>query len=835
MKFSEKWLREWVNPNIDTQTLAEQLTMAGLETDSLTPVAGKFDNVIIGQIEDAVQHPKADRLRVCQVNVGHSDKLLNIVCGAPNARAGIKVAVAMIGAVLPNGMEITRAKLRDVESEGMLCSVQELGISDVSEGILELPEDASLGQNLRDYLDLNDTIIEIGITPNRGDCLSILGIAREVAAFNHCQINEPIIKPIIEKISDTKKIKIECPEGCGAYLGRVIKNIRQNNSDNLNHSSVQATLRKLVNCINRAGTRSISPVVDVTNYVLYELGQPLHAFDLDTIQGDICVRLSRDGETIELLDEQTITLKAGTLLIADDGGPIALAGIMGGLRTAVTEATKNIFLECAWFTPEMIAGKARQYTISTDAAHRFERGVDPALQQKALTRAINLIQEISGGNVGPECSDFDVKNQEKKRLESLENKEPKIITLNIKSINRVLGISLTENNIQNLENSFNALGLKVLSKNNKANDNFWTIQIPSYRSDINIPEDLIEEAARVYGYQNIPTTPITSTLQANAIPENKISTTTFCDTLIARGYHEIISYSFVNEAKQKTLYPEGGTLKLLNPISSEYTDMRKGLWSGLIEAAMYNHNRQTFDLRLFEQGTRFIFENNQVTEKPVLAGLCSGNQVDLQWNEVTRPMDFYDVKGDVEALLALKKNTPNPQLAQYRFESEVHPALHPGQTARILSADLSSNQQSIGWIGALHPELAKQWDFASPVFLFELDLDMLSETAITEYQKLSKFQASRRDISFVIDSKISVQAVLDCIQQQDSDLLSRILSQVKVFDVYQGANIAENQKSLAIALIFQHPERTLIESEINDLMEKITQALYTTFSITLRQ
>lgn len=793
MKFSETWLREWVNPAMSTQELADTLTMAGLENDGLHPVAGKFNDVIIGQIQQAEPHPKADRLRVCQVDVG-ATTLLNIVCGAPNARAGIKVAVAMIGASLPNGMNIQRAKLRDVVSEGMLCSAQELGLPEPSEGIIELPEDAPLGQNLRQYFNLDDTVIELGITPNRGDCLSIAGIAREVSALTKCAIYEPALTPIEERIADTQKVVIECSEGCGQYVGRIIKNI---------NPSAKAP-RWLTERVNRAGTRAIFPVVDITNYILNELGQPLHAFDLDTIKGTICVRLSRDNESITLLDGNTIALKAGTLLITDDEGPIALAGIMGGLRTAVTEKTTNIFLESAWFSPKMIAGKARQYGLFTDAAHRYERGVDPTLQQKALTRAINLIQSICGGEVGPQVHT------------SLLSVTPQCISLQLFAVERLLGVTLTQEDKNHIESCFNRLGLKVTPK-----ENIWSVAIPFHRSDLTIEADLIEEAARVYGYNRIPSTPLEACLKAHAIPENKIAADTFCETLVNRGYHEIISYSFVNKEKQERIYPEGETLSLLNPISSEYTVMRKGLWIGLLETAAYNQNRQISDLRIFEHSARFIREGEgKVEQKSLLAGLCFGTRAALDWSETTRSYDFYDIKGDVESLLFLVYKQTD-----YRFEPVNHPALHPGQSAKIISQG-----KTLGFVGALHPELTQQWNLTTAPLLFELDLALISEKTIPEFHSLSKFPSIRRDLSFLVDKTISAQALIDCIKQQDQ----MFLQEVQIFDQYQGKNIPENQKSLAVALTLQHPERTLIDSEVNDLMEKVITQLQSTFSINLR-
>ncbi len=797
MKFSEQWLREWVNPSITTQELADQLTMAGLETESLHPVAGSFDHVIVGEIQQAEQHPKADRLRVCQVNVG-KETLLNIVCGAPNARAGIKVAVAMIGAILPNGMKIQRAKLRDVESEGMLCSAQELGLLDISEGIIELPADAPLGENLRQYLSLDDTLIELNITPNRGDCLSIAGIAREVAALNQSQIHAPELFPIVEKINDTQKVSIESTEGCGHYIGRIIKNIQLD---------AKAPLW-LTDRVKRCGTRSISPVVDITNYVLYEMGQPLHAFDLDTLKGDICVRLSNDNESITLLDGNTITLKAGTLLIADDEGPIALAGVMGGLRTAVTEKTKNIFLESAWFTPTIIAGKARQYGLFTDAAHRFERGVDPNLQEKGLTRAVNLIQLCCGGDVGPMTShgSLQLKSQ--------------TITLDLSVIKRLLGLELIEQDLEKLKGSFNQLGLTVV-----ANQNIWEVSIPSYRSDLTIEADLIEEVARLYGYQRIPAQSLKAHLRAHAISEKQISSEKFNDALTARGYQEIISYSFVNKEKQTFLYPEGESLALVNPISSDHTVMRKGLWVGLLEAAAYNQRRQNNELRLFEQGTRFTRQSHTIQEKRLLAGLCSGKCFELDWSTPTRSYDFYDIKGDVESLLAL-----GHQDLTHRFEPTQHPALHPGQSAQIIVSQAGSQEKILGYVGALHPEHQAYWELTDSVFLFELDLDCLSETNIPVYQSLSKFPSIRRDISFFIDASISVQSIFDCIRQQEET----VLQDIKIFDQYQGTHVPKDQKSLAIALMLQHPERTLVDSEVNTIIEQIIMQLKNSFSITLR-
>jgi len=836
MKFSEKWLKEWVDTTLDAHQLADKLTMAGLEVESLVLAAPHFTGVVVGKVVQAEKHPKADRLTVCQVDIG-GQNLLNIVCGAPNARAGIYVAVAAVGAVLPNGFTIQKAKLRDVVSEGMLCSATELGLSEISEGIIELPEDAPLGKNLRDYLDLDDHIFELNVTPNRGDCLSIAGIARETAALTGCNIPKIFGNANLysNNQQSTVNVKVEFPEGCAQYAGCIIQGLDPNA-----RTSLQMTQR-----LQRSGTRAIFPAVDVTNYVLFELGQPLHAFDCDTLQGDIVIRLAHEGETILLLDGQTVNLKPDTLIIADKAGPIAIAGIMGGMRTAVTEKTRNIFLESAWFSPQVIAGKARQYGLSTDAAHRFERGVDPELQIPALRYAADLIAEITHGQLTSSWVHF----KEDRYLPT-----SKTITLRPERVNKILGTSL---NADVIEDCCKRLDFKII-KNHPA----FSIQVPAYRSDIAIESDLIEEIARVYGYQNIPIQTCQGLFHVQPIAESKIPVQKFREILSARGYHEIISYSFVNPAMQLALYSqapsssgelfsetgilpsclpssesarssksfpllEGASLELLNPISSEYNQMRKGLWAGLIEAARYNQNRQIDNIALFECGTNFIFFEEQVHEKPVIAGLLTGQKYTLDWTERAREYDFYDMKGDIEALLCTSYVHAN----HFRFEPSSHPALHPGQSAKIIS-----NDKTLGWAGALHPELAKQWELEYSVFLFELDLTLLCKTQLAVFTKLSKFPSIRRDISFLVDKSITAQNLLNTLYENKQMLHSEdILQNIQIFDQYEGANIAENQKSLALAFLLQHPDRTLVETEVNHFMDAVVKLLQTHFTIHLRQ
>lgn len=792
MKISEKWLREWVNPPIDTQTLVAQLSMAGLEVDNVSAVAGAFDKVVVGLVKTVEPHPDAARLSICQVDAG-TDSILNIVCGASNVRPNLKVAVALIGARLPGGMEIKKAKLRGAVSEGMLCSASELGLAEDSEGIIELPAEAPLGKNLRDYMLLDDFSINLELTPNRGDCLSVAGIAREVSVLNKCPMTPVKVEPVVATDVDSKVVKIENPAYCGQYYGRVIRNI------DINAKTPLWMLEKL----RRSGVRAISPVVDIANYVMLELGQPLHTFDLHTIAGDIGVRLANPGETLVLLDGQTITLKDNMLIIADALGPIALAGIMGGKTTQVTPTTSAIFLESAYFPPSIIVGKARSYGLSTDASHRYERGVDPEMQQLAMERATQLLVEHTGAIPGPVTVVKDETYLPKARL----------VKLRPARVDRVLGTSLTE---QQMFDCLQRLGMAVFTQGEA-----WEVRVPASRYDITIEADLIEEIARIYGYSKIHPIALVAKLKALSQSETKLSVDRIYDNLTSRGYQESISYSFVDPEIQSLIYPEGKTLDLINPISSELSQMRKGLWPGLIAAVLYNQYRQQTSIRLFEHGKRFITEHDNILQQNVIAGICAGTLHENQWNEPSRNFDFYDLKGDVESLLHMTHASN-----QYHFMPASHPALHPGQ-----SACLKYKNKTIGWLGALHPNIVQELDLMPPILLFELELDDLTIATIPKFMPVSKFPSIRRDLSFTVDKSVPSEELCTYIRRNGNE----ILQTVTVFDMYQGPGIEEDKKSLAIALVLQHPSRTLIDAEINQFIDAILNKLKQHYNIVLRE
>lgn len=791
MKLSEQWLREWANPAINTQQLANQLTMAGLEIESIAPVAGEFNDVIIGHITDIAQHPDADRLRVCQVNIGQAEPL-NIVCGGANARTDLKVAVAIIGAKLPNGLVIKAAKLRGVPSQGMLCSTSELGLTETSDGIMELPADAPIGKDLREWLQLNDYSLDIHLTPNRGDCLSIRGTAREIAVLNQIALTEPNISTISATISDEFPIHIQATEACPRYCGRVIRNINASAKTPL---WMQERLR-------RSGLRSIHPVVDVTNYVLLELGQPLHAFDLAKLDQNIVVRHATANEQITLLDDQTVTLTPDTLVIADQTQVQAIAGVMGGLASSVIENTQDIFLESAFFEPLAIAGRARRYGLNTDSAYRFERGVDPALPRQAIERATELLLTIVGGNVGPVI---------KKTSESHLPRTVKIL-LRKPRIAKILGITLADDVIENI---LQRLGMQ-LEKQGDA----WQVTVPSYRFDLTIEEDLIEEIVRVYGYDNVPYSKPQTTLEFISQPEQQIPLQQIRNLLTTRGYSEAITYSFIAPKLHNSITPHQTPIILLNPISADLSVMRSSLWSGLLNAVSYNQNRQQTRVRLFETGLRFIQTDNGIQQEAMLAGVIAGDLYPEQWNSTQKTADFFDIKADVENLLALT-GQPNT----FYFRPGEHTALQPGQTAEVFFQD-----KSIGFVGALHPTLVHDLNLLGPVYVFELLLANITTATLPKFQALSKFPAMRRDISFWIEAKVPAQDII----QQVKAVAGEWLIDVCLFDVYAEQGSASQQRSLAIGLLWQHPTRTLVEQEVDTLKETVVNQLKNTFSIQLR-
>lgn len=791
MKFSERWLREWVNPPVTTAQLAEQLTMAGLEVDSVEEAAPAFEGVVVGKVLTVTPHPDAERLRVCQVDVG-SGEPLNIVCGAPNVRPGMFAPTALVGARLPGGMAIKRAKLRGVESFGMLCSAKELGLAETSEGLMELPGDGIPGQDLRAYLGLDDRLIEVDLTPNRSDCLGLAGIAREVGVLNRCAVNVPAIPPVKETIPDVFPVELLAPADCPRYVGRVIRGVDPNARTPL---WMQERLR-------RSGIRSLGPLVDVTNYVLLELGQPMHAFDLAQLEGGIRVRRARPQESLTLLDGRQLTLDEETLVIADHRKALALAGIMGGIDSGISDATRDLFLESAFFAPQAIAGRARRYGLHTDASHRYERGVDPELQRRAMERATALLLEIVGGQPGPVI--------EVAAEAHLPLRQP--ITLRATRIQRLLGVEIPANEVEDI---LVRLGMQVEPAGSD-----WQVTAPSFRFDIANEADLIEELARVYGYDRIPSARPRARIAMIPQPEAKVALERLRAILVDRGYQEAITYSFVDPKLQRLLDPENPPIALANPISADLSVMRTTLWAGLVRALAYNQNRQQSRVRLFETGLRFTQGPEGVRQEPGIAGLISGSAYPEQWGEPERPADFYDLKGDVEALLAA-----TGRAEEFRFVAARHPALHPGQTARIERAGTP-----VGWLGTLHPEIERELDLTGPVLLFELDLVAVQEGAVPRFRELSVFPSVRRDIAVVLGEQVPTQAVSDCVRAAAGERLQAL----ELFDVYRGKGIDPGRKSLALGLILQDSSRTLTDSDVEAVIERVVAELKQQFGATLR-
>lgn len=790
MQVSEAWLRELINPPVSTEQLVEQLTMAGLEVDAVQPVAAVFSGVVVGEVLTTVQHPNADKLRVCKVNVGQSEPL-QIVCGASNVRPGLKIPAALIGAVLPGDFKIKESKLRGELSFGMLCSEKELGLAATSEGLMELPADAPVGTDIRDYLALNDHVIELGLTPNRADCLSVEGIAREIAVLNKLTFQVGAVSIVPEAHQETLAVKVETPEACPVYLGRLIKNV----------NACAKTPLWMQERLRRSGIRSLGPVVDVTNYVLLELGQPLHAFDAAKLVAPIVVRNSRAGESLKLLNEQTLVLDGEALVIADQQQALALAGVMGGSDSAVSDATQDIFLECAFFTPRHIAGKARHFGLHTDSSHRFERGVDFTLQQRAIERATQLIVDIAGGSVGPVSAVISA--------EQMPARNP--VALRRQRIDKVLGITLSNQDVICL---FEGLGMQVVDTTDG-----WQVTPPGFRFDIAIEEDLLEEIGRIVGYNNLPSSSLLMRSELGKAPEAMLPLARLQDCLVDRGYQEAITYSFVDEAMQTAVAPNDEFVRIQNPISSELAVMRTSLWCGLLNAALYNINRQQTRVRLFETGLRFVRKQGETLQQKMLAGIALGSVYGEQWGEKSRNIDFFDVKADVEALLALSAN-------RLRFVPAEHPALHPGQTAEIVDGEGGV----VGLLGMLHPNLEKQLGFDSPVFLFELFQDKILQRTVPKFAPLSKFPSVRRDLALLVLQQVSANQILACIESCQEERVR----EVAIFDVYQGKGIADGFKSVALSLVLQDFSQTLTDSEIDAIFRKLLETLSAQLNAKLR-
>ncbi|MFP1765950.1 phenylalanine--tRNA ligase subunit beta [Lonsdalea quercina] len=794
MKFSELWLREWVNPAISSEALSEQITMAGLEVDGVEPAAGAFNGVFVGEVVECEQHPNADKLRVTKVNVG-GERLLDIVCGAPNCRKGLKVAVATIGAVLPGDFKIKAAKLRGEPSEGMLCSFSELGIADDHNGILELPADAPIGTDLREYLNLDDNIIEISVTPNRADCLSLQGVARDVAVLNGVAFNAPEITPVEPTITDTFPISVEAPEACPRYLGRVVKGI------NVKASTPLWMREKLRRC----GIRSIDPVVDVTNYVLLELGQPMHAFDLARLDGNITVRTAQEGEMLRLLDGNDAKLNVETLVIADSSKALAMAGIFGGEHSGVNEETQDVLLECAFFNPLAITGRARRYGLHTDASHRYERGVDPELQSQAMERATRLLLDICGGEAGPVIDVTHDKNLPARAT----------IALRREKLDRLIGHHIADDKVSDI---LERLGCQVT----RTADG-WQATAPSWRFDMEIEEDLVEEVARIYGYDNIPNEAALAPLKMTSHREAHLSLKRVKTMLVDHGYQEAITYSFVDPKIQALVHPGEEALILPSPISVDMSAMRLSLWTGLLGAVVYNQNRQQSRIRIFESGLRFVPDRDAeqgIRQEMMLAGVITGSRYEEHWDLARQPVDFYDLKGDFEAVLAL-----TGKLSAVEFRAEANPALHPGQSAAIYL-----DGQHIGFIGVIHPELERKLDLNGRTVVFEVLWDKISDRVVPEAADVSRFPANRRDIAVVVAENVPAGDILaECKKVGANQLVG-----VNLFDVYRGKGVEDGYKSLAISLVLQDTARTLAEEEIAATVTKCVAALKQRFQASLR-
>ena len=772
MQFSQQWLYSWVNPQLSSEQLAHTLTMAGLEVEKTELAAPPFTGVVVAEVKSVQKHPDADRLNITQIDAG-TGELIQIVCGAPNVQVGIKVPCALAGAVLPGNFKIKPTKMRGQVSNGMLCSAKELGLIDQVNGLLILPNDAPVGKNIRDYLQLDDYLHTLKITPNRADCLSIKGIAREVGALTQTNLSLPDIPIIAAETNTIQPVQLQASEDCGRFLTRVIQNI-----------NTQATTPMwLKQHLERSGLRSINPLVDIGNYVMLELGQPLHMFDADKLNGDLIVRRAKDGEILACLNDKTVTLASNTLVVADEEKVLSIAGLMGGSSSAVDENTCNVVIESAWFTPEIIAGKSRQYGFGSDSSFRFERGVDFKLQHQAIERATALIKEICNGSIG--CV-----NEVYGNLPT--TKQVKVRTSRVE---KVLGVSISANNINII--------LQHLGLEPQACDDGFIITSPSFRFDIQIEADLIEEIGRVYGYENIPDDHTNGKLSMVALPENKKPLFSIYHQLANHGYQEVVSYAFVEEAWEHDLAGNQNPIRLKNPIASHLSVMRSTLFGGLIEILHNNLNRKQNRVRIFEVARVFHQHNAEYLQTNKIAGLAYGSATPEQWGETNRTVDFYDVKNDVLALLGMQELT---------FRAAQHPALHPGRTAEIVH-----NAQVIGVLGELHPRWTQKYELPQSPLLFELNLAATLNQSKIIYQPVSKFQPVRRDLAFIVDEQTTAQQLLDTLAKVDHPAIQEIA----LFDVYRGQGMAEGKKSLAVKIILQSIEQTLTDEEVDKIVAEI--------------
>jgi phenylalanyl-tRNA synthetase beta chain len=827
MKVPYSWLADWVDVPWTARELGSRLTMAGFELDALEPAAPPFNNVVVAEIVSAERHPQADKLQVCHVSMGlaHGSsgqgEPLQIVCGASNARKGLKTALALVGASLPGGLDIKAAKLRGVESFGMLCSAKELGLAESSNGILELPADAPVGRPVRDYLELDDSILELNVTANRGDAMSVIGIAREVAALSGRKLTEPRLASVAAGNNDRFPVYLDAPAGCPTFVGCVVRGIN-------NRAQTPLKIRER---LRRAGVRSISPVVDVTNYVMLELGQPMHAYDLNKLHGEIRVRLARAGEKIKLLDGKTIDLAPDVLLITDLEGPIGLAGIMGGERTEIGADTVDVFFEVAYFPPDAIAGRSRRWGMLTDASQRYERGVDPTQQQRAVERAIALLVSIRGGTPGPISVTQSEQHQPKRAP----------VVLRSSQLRRLLGVVVPDDRVKG---TLEALQMRVVTS-----PTGWEATPPAYRFDVTIEADLIEEVARIVGFDAIPEADAPVPQRFHSAPEEVPSEHTILETLAMRGYQEAVTFAFVDPGLQTRLFPDRPSLALSNPIASDLSVMRVSLWPGLLRAAQENQRRQQDRIRLFEHGARFMVspDGQGTVEIDTLAGIACGPRLPEQWGiprDLRGPADFYDVKSDLEALFIATGAS-----SSFSVEPAALSCLHPGRSARILR-----NGREVGFMGELHPTLVRELDFTYSPVLFELDLggtvsavagaqartqqngaktEFAAALAVDkpQHREISRFPQVRRDIAVVVDESVSLSALAERVVFTASTLLQSL----RVFDVYRGAGVETGRKSIALGLIFQDISRTLTDDDVERLMAKVVEDLRESLNAKIRE
>ncbi len=792
MRISEHWLREWVAPKLDVAALAQRLTVGGLEATIFGRAAPVLSRVIVGEIRSVQPHPGADRLRVCAVGVG-GGKSVTVVSGAENIRAGLKVAIALPGAQLSTGRAVQVAEIRGVRSAGVLCSAVELGIGESADALLMLDADARPGQTLERYLRLDDMVLEIELTPNRGDCLSIAGLAREVAALTGARLEKPRFPRVRTRSRRKLPVKLLAGAGCPRYCGRVIEGINSRATSPL----------WMVERLRRSGVRSIGPVVDVTNYVMLELGQPMHAFDLDCLARHIEVRPARDREALTLLDGSERQLTTDTMVIADAKRAVALAGIMGGRDSGVSDTTCDIFLESAHFNPETVGRTARGLGLHTESSYRFERGVDPQLQRIAIERATILLLDIVGGRPGPVLDKGLARFMPKRRPVSLRQQR----------VARVLNFAPAPSTVQRILRN---LGMQLVKTGEG-----WRVTAPSYRFDIEREVDLIEEIARVYGYERLPSRMPRISMGSRTAGESRVPSSRLKAVLVDRDYQEVITYSFVDPLLQALIVPSAPALKLANPISAEMAVMRLSLWPGLLQTVMYNRNRQQGRLRFFELGRCFVPTTKGLVQEPMVGGIVSGPRLREQWGAPPQEVDFYDLKGDVEALLELTGGTET-----LRFTPARHPGLHPGQQARV-----RLNGQDQGWLGALHPEVAAKLELVGPVLLFELQVSAVQQGRLPAYREVSRFPSVRRDLALIVDETVSAREVMECIAGAAGELLIDL----QLFDQYRGKGIDSGRKSLALALTLQDYSRTLTEEAVETVVGRVIETLQSRLGAELRK